>query len=70
MNFIIAGSNDQFAMHKKINDEIDWWTNTVFIAMVYVTLPAIFMPKCCLSYVLYFTTDLGNDAFTPAVPML
>lgn len=32
-------------------------------AMIYVVIPCFILPKAIYSFFIYFTTDLGNDAF-------
>lgn len=50
--------------------QIEKWTRIIYIALMKVSLPGVFLPKLCVSCVRYFTTNLGNDAFVPVFGMM
>lgn len=66
-NFV--GSSNRRKMYEKIDNQIERCTKALYIAAVYVTLVTVFVIKSCISYLLYFTTKLGRDAFIPAFEM-
>lgn len=63
-----TGSKNRFKMYKKTVEKIERWSRIVYFAML-ISLPAIFVPNLCVSYAIYFSTDIGNDAFKPTFAM-
>lgn len=51
------------AMYDETNRQIEKWTEIIDVAVVKVTPVCGIAPKIILCYFLYFTTELGNDAF-------
>lgn len=49
-------------IYKNANAFAEKWTNTVYVAMV-LTIPFVSLPYMFASYYLYYTTDLGREAF-------
>lgn len=44
-------------------DRLELWTKIVYILFVKVIIPLAVTPMVVISYTLYFTTDMGPDAF-------
>ena len=57
-------------MYEKANQLADTITEIIQFGMVYVTVPAVVLPKAIICFYTYFTTDLGNDAFEMSFPLL
>lgn len=51
------------AMYDETNRQIEKWTKIIDVVVVKVTSRFAIIPQIVLCYFLYFTTDLGNDAF-------
>lgn len=66
----LIGPENRLKMYIKINNKIEQWSRISYFFMVKVSLVTVFMPKLCISYTLYFTTNHGMDAFNPAFEML
>ena len=47
----------------KLNENIEKWTGVFYFFMVQLSVPAVTMPQFIISFYLYFTTDLGAEAF-------
>lgn len=56
------------AMYKKINQTIERYSEIVAISWIVVIIPLVIVPVVIHSFFMYFTTDLGTEAFElPAV---
>lgn len=47
-----------------MSDRNELWTATVYVSFGKAIVPAGVVPMVVVSYTLYFTTDMGSDAFT------
>ena len=56
-------------IYEKTNQLAEKLSTAVFFVIVKVSVPCIVFPKCIISYIVYFTTDLGADAFDSPLPM-
>lgn len=58
---------------KKIYDEIidlmEKLDRFIYFVMLNVTLPSLVFPKYIVCYYIYFTTDMGTDAFELPLPV-
>lgn len=61
----ILGVNKQklVAMYEEANAFVEKWTKIIRFAFINATIPLITLPFLMISYCLYFTTDLGSEAF-------
>lgn len=50
-------------IYEEANAFAEKWINIITFVFVKVTLPGITIPFFLISYLLYFTTDLGEDSF-------
>lgn len=55
--------------YEKLKEKVEIWTRKFRFSLVNVTVPALLMPQMIISYYLYFTTDLGSEAFSLAYPI-
>lgn len=51
------------------NEFVERWSRICMFVMKYGLGPCIVSPKVIISFVMYFTTDAGNDAFEIPIPM-
>lgn len=51
------------AIYTKINQQIEKWTKIVHLLLYKISLVSFVSPKLIASYFLYYTTDLGSEAF-------
>lgn len=61
------GSKDapnKIAIYENTNRMADKWSRFAFIVVAKVTPILYLLPNAIYSYFMYFTTDLGNDAFS------
>lgn len=49
--------------YEKTNQEIEKWSEIVYFLTVKVTVICLILPRFMVSNFLYFTTNLGADAF-------
>lgn len=56
-------------MYAETNRKIEKWTEIIAFAMVKVTPVCWISPKAIISFVLYFATDMGNNAFALPIAM-
>lgn len=56
-------------MYKKISEFIENYTKIGFQAIRYGVIPLLLVPKIIISFLVYFTTDSGADAFRLPAPM-
>lgn len=56
-------------LYEKTNEKTEKWSKILFFLMVKFTPIAWLSPKVIISFYLYFTTDLGNDALELPSPM-
>lgn len=62
-HFIGLVNPASMAIYEKSNQQIEEYGNALSIFMRKVSIPCLIMPKVVISFITYFTTDLGNDAF-------
>lgn len=51
------------AIYDAANLQIEKWTNIIHLAVAEFTPILCVVPQCIVCFLVYFTTDLGNDAF-------
>lgn len=51
------------------NEKIENFTKFIFFVSIKMTFPGVMLPTFVISYLNYFTTDLGGEAFTLAFPI-
>lgn len=56
-------------IYEEANQQIEKWSKILNMLMRKVTTPCLALPKFIVSFVIYFATDLGNDAFQLQYPM-
>lgn len=49
--------------YSNLNDKIEKWSNILYSALIKVSVPGILLPNFISSYYLYFSSDLGSEAF-------
>lgn len=57
------------AIYEKVNEKVEKWTKILYFVLTVITLPGVMLPNCLTSCFLYFTTDLGNEAFRTSFPI-
>lgn len=69
--FIFQGLQNEAskAIYVEVNDRIEKWSQIVHFVLVNVSIPFLILPKYLVSFYLYYTTDMGNDAFELPLPM-
>lgn len=55
-------------MYVNLNENIEKWSNVFYWVLMKVTAPGILIISFTMSYYLYFTSDLGSDAFCLPYP--
>ena len=50
-------------MYDNLNGKIETWSDMFYLLLVKVSAPGLLIISFSVSYYLYFTTDLGSDAF-------
>lgn len=50
-------------------DQMDTWSKIVYFFIAKIALNCFIWPKPILLFFLYFTTDVGTDAFELPIPM-
>lgn len=50
-------------MYEKTNRLVEKVSNMIYIGMMKWGVPFFVLPKAIVSYVTYFTTDAGSEAF-------
>lgn len=55
-------------LYEKTNRQIEHVSKITHFVMVKISVPVIVLPKALLCYFLYFTTDLGANAFELSIP--
>lgn len=55
-------------MYERTNQQAENYSKIIYFLIVYVSAPSFVLPKAMLSYFLYFTTDLGFEAFEMPIP--
>lgn len=53
---------------EKSNRLVHKWCKIAYVIIVQVCMPSLILPKAMYCFFLYFTTDLGNDAFELPIP--
>ena len=56
-------------IYEKANEKIEKLSEIIYFAGVKVSPASTVVPYACVSYFLYFTSDLGEDAFIVPFPM-
>lgn len=54
--------------YEKVNEKIEKLSGKLYFALVKISLPAFVLPDFIVSFFLYFSTDLGNQAFKLPFP--
>lgn len=54
---------------EKTNKLVEKWCKIGFFVLKYVISSCFIFPKAIISFLIYFTTDLGNDSFDLPLPM-
>lgn len=69
--FDSVGLENAFAKlhYEKVNEKIEYQSKILYIALFQITIPGLLMPNLILSFFLYFSTDLGPNAFQLAFPI-
>lgn len=57
------------AMYDRINNLMEKLSKIAYFAIFGVSIPGFVIPKAILSYIKYYTTNLGGDAFDLSIPM-
>lgn len=50
-------------IYEKSNERIEKWSKIMYSVMMKITLPIMMVSMPMIGYVMYFTTDLGDEAF-------
>lgn len=56
-------------IHTKTNLLVDKITKIMFFFITWLSVPSFILPKFFGSFFIYFTTDIGSDAFELPLPM-
>lgn len=56
-------------IYETANHQVEKRSEKIIFVLKKVALPCFMFPPCFISYFLYFTTDLANDAFQLPSPM-
>lgn len=56
------------ATFERTNELTEKLCKIIYFLLVYVTVPGFVLPKAIYCFFIYFTTDLGNDAFELSLP--
>lgn len=57
------------AMFQKKDQQIEKWTKIIFFVVMRIGVQCTMLPTCIGSFILYLTTDLGQNAFVLPIPM-
>lgn len=68
-NFLGLSNPISKLIYEKVNKKVEKHTGILHFALLKVTVLATMMPSFILSYLVYFTTNSGSDAFQLAFPM-
>lgn len=52
-----------------MNRLVEKMSKAIHFAVIKLGVPAFILPKAIFSYFIYFTTDIGNEAFVLPFPM-
>lgn len=55
-------------IYEKIDPKVEKWCKIIFFMNMKVCFPIGMSSEFIYSFILYFTTDLGNDAFQVPLP--
>ena len=55
-------------MYKKTNQLVEKWCKIAYLIIVKMVGPSCVLPKAMVCFFMYFTTDLGSDAFELPIP--
>lgn len=50
-------------IYNKLNEKIEQFSKIIYFIFVHCTLFGVLMPNFLITFFVYFTTDLGSDAF-------
>ena len=56
-------------IYEEVDERAEKWIKRFHFLLMRLTLPATMLPNGIISYVLYFATDLGSDAFRLPFPI-
>lgn len=56
------------AMYENTNRLVEKISKFISFLIVYISIPAFVLPKAFYCFFIYFTTDLGPDAFALPIP--
>lgn len=56
-------------MYEKANESANKLTKYIYVALVQITIPSIFLIQFFISFFVYFTTDLGENSFRLPFPI-
>lgn len=54
---------------EKMNEFVETYSKIGMSVLKYVVVPSVIFPKVFISFFIYFTTDVGNDALDLPLPM-
>lgn len=57
------------AIYDRTNRFAEKWSRISNFILVYVSAPLYVFPKAIISYIIYYTTDAGPDAFGLPLPV-
>lgn len=62
-------SSKMKALYEKTNQRVEKYSRIGAFVTVCVIVPSFMLPKAIVSFFMYFTSDVGNDAFNLPVPI-
>lgn len=57
------------AIYKEANRLTEKWIKLVYVLIVKVSIQCFVIPEIFITFFIYFTTDVGNDAFVLLLPL-
>lgn len=54
--------------YKNINQKVEKWSKIIVLITMIVVYPSVMFSKFVISFLLYFTMDMGEDAFELPFP--
>lgn len=68
---IFLGLENPFSksLYIEMNERIEKISKILYFTIIKVTLPALMIPNLVVSFFLYFSTDLENEAFILPFPI-
>lgn len=69
--FFFQGSQNPASnvIYIEVVDRVEKWSRFIHFVMLKVSIPCFVLPKYIVCFYLYFTTDMGNDAFELPLPI-